>query len=109
MSLAVLVVIEMFNAMNAISEDGSLLSMPPWVNPYLLLAIVISMITTYAIIYVPAFAAMFSIVPLTKNDWILVIAWSVPVVLIDEVLKLFGRAFVRKELAERLASEKKTN
>jgi Ca2+-transporting ATPase len=109
MSLAVLVVIEMFNAMNAISEDGSLLSMPPWVNPYLLLAIVISMITTYAIIYVPAFAAMFSIVPLTYNDWILVIAWSVPVILIDEVLKLFGRAFVRKELAERLASEKKTN
>ena len=108
MSLAVLVVIEMFNAMNAISEDGSLLTMPPWVNPYLLLAIVISMITTYAIIYVPAFAAMFSIVPLTQNDWILVIAWSVPVILIDEVLKLFGRAFVRKELAERLASEKKT-
>jgi len=33
----------------------------------------------------------------------------VPVILIDEVLKLFGRAFVRKELAERLASEKKTN
>ena len=39
---------------------------------------------------------------------LLVIAWSVPVILIDEVLKLFGRAFVRKELAERLASEKKT-
>ena len=64
MSLAVLVVIEMFNAMNAISEDGSLLSMPPWVNPYLLLAIVISMFTTYAIIYVPAFAAMFPLVPI---------------------------------------------
>lgn len=42
LSLSVIVAIEMFNALNALSEDASLLVMPPWTNPYLLLAIVIS-------------------------------------------------------------------
>lgn len=42
LSLSVIVAIEMFNALNALSEDSSLLSMPPWTNPYLLLAISIS-------------------------------------------------------------------
>merc|ERR1719327_1849647 len=36
LSLSVLVVIEMLNALNALSEDGSLLQMPPWANPWLL-------------------------------------------------------------------------
>jgi Ca2+-transporting ATPase len=42
LSLSVIVVIEMLNALNALSEDSSLLVMPPWTNPYLLLAISIS-------------------------------------------------------------------
>ena len=40
LSLSVLVTIEMLNALNAISEDNSLLVMPPWINPYLILAII---------------------------------------------------------------------
>jgi len=32
------VVIEMLNAFNAVSEDGSLLQMAPWVNPWLVAA-----------------------------------------------------------------------
>merc|ERR1711893_278019 len=39
LSLSVLVVIEMLNALNAISEDNSLLQQTPFVNPYLILAI----------------------------------------------------------------------
>ena len=65
LSLSVLVAIEMFNALNALSEDGSLLQMPPWANPYLLLAMAVSFGLHFVILYVPAFAATFSIVPLT--------------------------------------------
>jgi hypothetical protein len=36
---------------------------------------------------------VFSIVPLSLNEWGLVLAFSLPVVLIDEVLKLLGRNF----------------
>ena len=42
LSLSVLVVIEMLNALNALSEDGSLLQMPPWANPWLLVAMFVS-------------------------------------------------------------------
>ena len=34
---------------------------------------------------------VFSIVPLTQNDWALVMAFSFPVILIDEGLKMIGR------------------
>ncbi|CAE7651275.1 ECA4 [Symbiodinium necroappetens] len=38
LSLTVLVIIEMLNAFNALSEDGSLLQLSPWTNPWLVLA-----------------------------------------------------------------------
>ena len=53
MSLTILVCIEMFNALNALSEDGSLLQMPPWANPYLLLAMVVSIGLHMVILYIP--------------------------------------------------------
>ena len=107
LSLSVLVVIEMLNALNALSEDGSLLQMPPWANPWLLLAMFVSIGLHFVILYVPALASVFSIVPLTFNDWMLVMAFSTPVLFIDEVLKFFGRAYQARQLSERLAADKK--
>jgi len=107
LSLSVLVVIEMLNALNALSEDGSLLQMPPWANPYLLLAMAVSIGLHFVILYIPQFAAIFSIVPLTYEDWVLVVAFSSPVILIDEVLKLFGRRYQARALAARLAEAKR--
>jgi Ca2+-transporting ATPase len=93
LSLTVIVAIEMANALNALSEDGSLLSMPPWSNPWLLLAMVVSVGLHCVILYVPFLADIFSIVPLSVNEWVLVWGLSLPVILIDEVLKFFGRSF----------------
>ncbi|XP_048135926.1 calcium-transporting ATPase 4, endoplasmic reticulum-type-like [Rhodamnia argentea] len=95
LSLSVLVAIEMFNSLNALSEDGSLLSMPPWVNPWLLLAMSVSFGLHFLILYVPVLAQVFGIVPLSLNEWLLVLAVSLPVILIDEVLKLVGRCTSR--------------
>ncbi|WOL01946.1 calcium-transporting ATPase 1, endoplasmic reticulum-type-like [Canna indica] len=91
LSLSVLVAIEMFNSLNALSEDGSLLSMPPWSNPWLLLAMSISFGLHFLILYVPFLAQVFGIVPLSFNEWLLVLAVAFPVILIDEVLKFVGR------------------
>lgn len=91
LSLSVLVAIEMFNSLNALSEDGSLLTMPPWVNPWLLLAMSVSFGLHFLILYVPFLAEVFGIVPLSLNEWLLVLAVAFPVILIDEVLKFVGR------------------
>ncbi|KAL0723736.1 hypothetical protein Bca4012_038335 [Brassica carinata] len=91
LSLSVLVAIEMFNSLNALSEDGSLATMPPWVNPWLLLAMAVSFGLHFVILYVSFLAQVFGIVPLSMNEWLLVLAVSLPVILIDEVLKFVGR------------------
>jgi Ca2+-transporting ATPase len=106
LSLSVLVVIEMMNALNALSEDGSLLTMPPWINPYLLVAIAFSIAVHCVILYVPTLAGIFQIVPLSVAEWQLVALLSVPVILIDEVLKCFGRMMARKELRGRKLTHK---
>eukprot|EP00892_Ulva_mutabilis_P001770 jgi/Ulvmu1/11594/UM079_0038.1 len=91
LSLTVLVTIEMLNALNALSEDSSLLRMPPWCNPWLLVAMAGSFAMHFLIMYVPFLASVFSIVPLMLNEWLLVLMFSAPVILIDEILKLAGR------------------
>ncbi|KAK3250133.1 calcium-transporting ATPase [Cymbomonas tetramitiformis] len=91
LSLSILVAIEMFNALNALSEDNSLLQVPPWCNPYLLIAMVVSFGLHFVILYIPAFASTFSIVPLNLEEWKLVILLAAPVMFIDEILKFFGR------------------
>ncbi|KAF9622734.1 hypothetical protein IFM89_032914 [Coptis chinensis] len=90
LSLSVLVAIEMFNSLNALFEDNSLVRMPPWKNPFLLLAMSVSFGLHFLILYVPFLADVFGIVPLTLKEWYLVILVSAPVVVIDEVLKLVG-------------------
>jgi len=106
LSLTVLVTIEMFNALNAISEDGSLLSIPPWVNPYLLLAMAASFAMHFVILYVPFMASIFSICPLTVQDWLICLYFSFPVIIIDEVLKMVGRQMNKAELQKRMAEQK---
>lgn len=101
LSLTVLVVIEMLNALNALSEDNSLVTMPPWSNPYLLIAIAFSIAMHFVILYVDVLAQIFRVKPLDWNEWKLVMYFSVPVILIDEVLKFFGRMILAKEMKER--------
>mmetsp|Transcript_110980 Transcript_110980/g.237195 ORF Transcript_110980/g.237195 Transcript_110980/m.237195 type:complete len:1038 (+) Transcript_110980:153-3266(+) len=91
LSLTVLVVIEMLNAFNALSEDGSLIQMPPWTNPWLILACMGSVLVHFTILYIPFLAKIFAVCPLDWHDWALVMAFSFPVILLDEVLKFVGR------------------
>jgi Ca2+-transporting ATPase len=91
LSLTVLVVIEMLNAFNALSEDGSLFHMPPWSNPILILMTMLSVGIHMVVLYTPMANRIFEVVPLTFHDWVMVLAFSMPVIVIDEILKFFGR------------------
>jgi Ca2+-transporting ATPase len=64
LSLSVLVVIEMLNALNALSEDNSLFVMPPWINPWLILAILSSILSHCIILYIPFLNTVFGTLPL---------------------------------------------
>ncbi|KFY12400.1 hypothetical protein V492_03896 [Pseudogymnoascus sp. VKM F-4246] len=90
-SLSILVVIEMLNAMNALSSSESLLTLPLWENMMLVYAIALSMALHFALLYTPFLQTLFSILPLNLNEWYAVLAISAPVILIDEVLKFAER------------------
>ena len=92
-SLSILVVIEMLNAMNALSSSESLVTLPLWHNMILVYAITLSMVLHFILLYVPILQEIFGIVPLGVGEWQIVMAWSVPIILIDEVLKFLERNF----------------
>uniref|UniRef100_A0A4W5K1M9 Calcium-transporting ATPase n=1 Tax=Hucho hucho TaxID=62062 RepID=A0A4W5K1M9_9TELE len=91
MALSVLVTIEMFNSLNSLSENQSLIRMPPWVNFWLLGAIVLSLSLHFLILYVEPLPLIFQVTPLSWCQWVVVLKISIPVILLDEALKYISR------------------
>ncbi|KAG7325423.1 hypothetical protein KOW79_011739 [Hemibagrus wyckioides] len=94
MALSVLVTIEMCNALNSLSENQSLVRMPPWSNGWLLAAMTLSMSLHFMIIYVDPLPLVFKLTHLNVEQWIVVLKLSFPVILIDEVLKFVARNYL---------------
>jgi P-type Ca2+ transporter type 2A len=90
-SLSILVVIEMLNAMNALSSSESLLTLPLWNNMILVYAIALSMALHFGLLYTPILQTVFGIVPLNWDEWQIVLGFSAPIILIDEALKYAER------------------
>jgi len=93
MALSILVTIEMCNAINAISENQSLAAMPPWINPLLLGAMALSFGLHFFILYVDVMATVFQVTPLSVAQWMTVMKFSLPVILLDEGLKWVARNY----------------
>ncbi|KAG8632699.1 calcium-transporting ATPase 3, endoplasmic reticulum-type isoform X4 [Manihot esculenta] len=72
-AMTVLVVVEMFNALNNLSENQSLFVIPPWSNLWLVASIILTMLFHILILYVHPLSVLFS------------------VIIIDEILKFFSR------------------
>ncbi|KAK1754956.1 hypothetical protein QBC47DRAFT_382282 [Echria macrotheca] len=106
-SLSILVTIEMFNAMNALSSSESLLTLPLWENLMLVYAIGLSMALHFALLYTPVLQTLFSILPLNWAEWKAVLIISAPVILIDEVLKLVERTFFMQSTQVAVSKAKK--
>ncbi|XP_050214126.1 calcium-transporting ATPase 3, endoplasmic reticulum-type [Mercurialis annua] len=90
-SMTVLVVVEMFNALNNLSENQSLFVIPPWSNMWLVGSIILTMIFHILILYVHPLSILFSVTPLSWAEWTVVLYLSFPVIIIDEILKFFSR------------------
>uniref|UniRef100_A0A8C5CDE2 Calcium-transporting ATPase n=1 Tax=Gadus morhua TaxID=8049 RepID=A0A8C5CDE2_GADMO len=100
MALSVLVTIEMANALNSLSENQSLLRMPPWSNFWLLSAMSLSMSLHFMIIYVDPLPMIFKMTPLSMEQWLMVLKLSFPVILIDEVLKFVARNYIDRKWSQ---------
>merc|ERR1712183_123186 len=108
MALSVLVTIEMANALNSVSENQSLLKMPPWQNMWLIGSIVLSMSLHFMILHVEPLPVVFQICPLNASEWGMVMKISLPVLAIDECLKYVARNYI--EIGDAVPdAEKKRN
>lgn len=91
LSMTVLVVVEMFNALNNLSENQSLIVIPPWSNLWLVGSIFLTMLLHVGILYVQPLSVLFSVTSLNWSEWTVVLYLSFPVIIIDEVLKFVSR------------------
>ena len=94
LSLTVLVVIEMLNTLNALSENRSLFEVGIFSNMWLHAAILTSIGIHCLMLYVPFLAKIFATVPLNLSDWVLVMIFSMPVIVIEELLKLLSLSLI---------------
>merc|ERR1712015_198047 len=90
MALSILVTIEMANALNSLSENQSLVVMPPWINIWLMLAMALSFSLHFIILYTDFLNVVFNITPLSVEQWM-------PVILLDEALKFVSRNYTDVE------------
>jgi len=93
MALSILVTIEMLNALNSVSENQSLVLMPPWCNMWLLGAMALSFSLHFMILYIDFLNVVFNITPLSIEQWMTVLKFSMPVILMDEALKWVARNY----------------
>uniref|UniRef100_A0A8C7HGG5 Calcium-transporting ATPase n=1 Tax=Oncorhynchus kisutch TaxID=8019 RepID=A0A8C7HGG5_ONCKI len=77
-----------------LSENQSLLRMPPWSNLWLVGAMSLSMSLHFVIIYVDPMPMIFKLTHLNVEKWMVVLKLSIPVILIDEVLKFVARNYL---------------
>ena len=96
LSLTVLVVIEMLNTLNALSENRSLFEVGIFSNLWLHAAIFTSIGIHCIMIYVPFMSNIFATVPLNFADWTLVLLFSMPVIFIEEILKFLSRRYNKR-------------
>uniref|UniRef100_V5GLH1 Putative calcium-transporting atp n=2 Tax=Ixodes ricinus TaxID=34613 RepID=V5GLH1_IXORI len=94
MALSVLVTIEMLNALNSLSENQSLLVMPPWTNIWLVAAMTLSMTLHFVVLYCDILNTVFSVCPLSVGEWMAVLKMSIPVIILDETMKFIARKFI---------------
>eukprot|EP00571_Detonula_confervacea_P008690 CAMPEP_0172320496 /NCGR_PEP_ID=MMETSP1058-20130122/40680_1 /TAXON_ID=83371 /ORGANISM="Detonula confervacea, Strain CCMP 353" /LENGTH=1609 /DNA_ID=CAMNT_0013035775 /DNA_START=220 /DNA_END=5050 /DNA_ORIENTATION=- len=92
LSLTVLVCMELFKALSAVSVDSSLLTVGPNKNPWLIGGVALPFLLHIAVVYsaklgFPGLAKSFGLAPLSLHDWKIALKWSAPILIVEEVLK----------------------
>jgi Ca2+-transporting ATPase len=91
MAFTTLVVFQLWNVLSCKAGEHTALSSAAFNNPYVWGAIAASFVLLATIMYVPYLQGMFKIVPLTIQDWALILLLTLPVVIIIEIRKAATR------------------
>jgi len=110
LSLTTLVCMEMFKALSAVSVDNSLFRVGPLENPWLILGVSVPFLLHLAVLYsaklgFPGLGDAFGMVPLSIENWLSVLCWALPILVVEEILKAVGR-WVNAESALKAAASK---
>ncbi len=89
--LASLIVMQIANAYNFRSFRYGVLTRSPFVNKYLVLATFISLMTSFAIIYLPPLQKMFETTPLGVTSWIIAGSAGIMIILIIDIIKFLNK------------------
>ncbi len=90
-ALTTLTVFQWFNAWNCRSADRSAFRMNPLANPYLLGATAVTVTLHMLAIYWPPLQGLLRTVPLSLNDWLMIIPVAASVIVVEEVRKAVAR------------------
>jgi len=101
MAFTTMVMLQMFNVLNCRSADRSLFKTGIFSNKYLIYSIMVSIAFQLILIY-SKLNSIFEIVPLTLNDWLIIIGSSAMLILVGELIKLFIRAITKTKLENKL-------
>ncbi len=90
-ALTTLTVFQWFNAWNCRSANRSVFRQNPFANPYLLGATAVTVSLHLLAIYAPPLQGILRTVPLSLNDWLIIIPVAASVFVVEEVRKAVMR------------------
>ena len=91
MTLITMAMFQWFNAWNCRSTRLSLFQLGLFTNKWLLLATAFVLSLQFVILYVPFMQHIFKTVPLSFADWTVIVLVSAPILLLEELRKVFVR------------------
>lgn len=95
MAFVVLAASQLFYSLSMRSSTKSIFQIGLFKNKYLIGAIAAGLLLQFAIISIPFLAEPFNVLPLSINDWGLVIFFALVPLIVNEIVKLFIRLVAR--------------
>ena len=89
-----LLICEILNVYNCRSERHSVFTISFWSNKWLILAVSISLVLNFILIYNPLLSNIFQLAPLPWYDWLLIIPLAFLTVFSEELIKIYWRRYI---------------
>lgn len=93
MTLITMAMFQWFNVWNCRSEERSIFSSGLFSNRWLIAATLFVLFLQFGLTYLPFMQFIFKTVPLSLQDWLLILAVSAPIVVVEEVRKALVRHY----------------